>query len=61
MKETDRKQGVQSESAILVGVELPDNQASRDNLEELAGLVELVDAWLGRRASWPRPRHAAGG
>ncbi len=44
MKETDRKQGVQSESAILVGVELPNSQAARDNLDELAGLVETAGA-----------------
>jgi GTP-binding protein HflX len=44
VKEIDRKQGVQSESAVLVGVELPDHQAARDNLDELAGLVETAGA-----------------
>ena len=44
MKEFDRNQGVQSESAILVGVELPNRQAGRDNLDELAGLVETAGA-----------------
>jgi GTP-binding protein HflX len=44
VKETDRKQGVQSESAILVGVELPNSQAARDNLDELAGLVQTAGA-----------------
>jgi GTP-binding protein HflX len=44
VKETDRKQGVQSESAVLVGVELPGNEAARDNLDELAGLVETAGA-----------------
>ncbi|HEX5471705.1 MAG TPA: GTPase HflX, partial [Lacipirellulaceae bacterium] len=44
MKETDRKQSVQSESAVLVGVELPNSQAARDNLDELAGLVETAGA-----------------
>jgi GTP-binding protein HflX len=44
VKETDRKQGVQSESAVLVGVELPNSQAARDNLDELAGLVETAGA-----------------
>ena len=44
MKEIVRNQGVQSESAVLVGVELPDEQAGRDNLEELAGLVETAGA-----------------
>jgi GTP-binding protein HflX len=44
VKETDRNQGVQSESAVLVGVELPDGKAGQDNLEELAGLVETAGA-----------------
>jgi GTP-binding protein HflX len=44
VKEIVRNQGVQSESAVLVGVELPDEQAGRDNLEELAGLVETAGA-----------------
>jgi GTPase len=44
VKELDRKQGVQSESAVLVGVELPDREAARDNLDELAGLVESAGA-----------------
>lgn len=44
MKEIDRKQGVQSESAVLVGVELPNQQSARDNLEELAGLVRTAGA-----------------
>jgi GTP-binding protein HflX len=44
VKEIDRKQGVQSESAVLVGVELPHSEAARDNLDELAGLVETAGA-----------------
>ncbi len=44
MREIDRKQGVKSESAILVGVELPKSETARDNLEELAGLVETAGA-----------------
>ena len=44
MKELDRQQGVQSESAILVGVELPDRQGNSDNLDELAGLAETAGA-----------------
>jgi GTP-binding protein HflX len=44
VKDIDRKQGVQSESAVLVGVELPDSEAARDNLDELAGLVETAGA-----------------
>jgi GTP-binding protein HflX len=44
VKELDRKQGMQHESAVLVGVELPDRQIGRDNLDELAGLVESAGA-----------------
>jgi GTP-binding protein HflX len=44
VKEIVRNEGVQSESAVLVGVELPDQQAGRDNLDELAGLVETAGA-----------------
>ncbi len=44
MTEFDRNHGVQSESAILVGVELPNRQAAHDNLDELAGLVETAGA-----------------
>jgi GTPase len=44
VREIDRKQGVKSESAILVGVELPKSETARDNLEELAGLVETAGA-----------------
>ncbi len=54
MKEIDRKQGVQSESAILVGVELPDHQASHDNLDELAGLVETAGAEVVGRLTQKR-------
>jgi GTPase len=44
VKEVDRKQGVQSESAVLVGVVLPDKETARDDLDELAGLVETAGA-----------------
>jgi GTP-binding protein HflX len=54
VKEIDRKQGVQSESAVLVGVELPDRQAGRDNLEELAGLVETAGAEIVGRLTQKR-------
>jgi GTP-binding protein HflX len=54
VKEIDRKQGVQSESAILVGVELPDKQAGRDNLDELAGLVETAGAEIVGRLTQKR-------
>jgi GTP-binding protein HflX len=54
VKEIDRKQGVQSESAILVGVELPHSQAGRDNLDELAGLVETAGAEIVGRLTQKR-------
>ena len=54
MKEIDRKQGVQSESAVLVGVELPDRQTGRDNLDELAGLVETAGAEVVGRLTQKR-------
>jgi len=54
VKEIDRKQGVQSESAILVGVELPNSQAGRDNLDELAGLVETAGAEIVGRLTQKR-------
>ncbi len=54
MKEIDRKQGVQSESAILVGVELPDRQIGPDNLDELAGLVESAGAEVVGRLTQKR-------
>jgi GTP-binding protein HflX len=54
VKDTDRKQGVQSESAVLAGVELPNSQAARDNLEELAGLVETAGAEVVGRLTQKR-------
>jgi GTP-binding protein HflX len=54
VKEIDRKQGVQSESAVLVGVELPDRQTGRDNLDELAGLVETAGAEVVGRLTQKR-------
>jgi GTP-binding protein HflX len=54
VKDTDRKQGVQSESAVLVGVELPNSQAARDDLEELAGLVETAGAEVVGRLTQKR-------
>jgi GTPase len=52
--EFDRNHGVQSESAILVGVELPNRQAGRDNLDELAGLVETAGAEVVGRLTQKR-------
>ena len=54
MKDTDRKQGVLSESAVLVGVELPNSEAARDNLDELAGLVETAGAEVVGRLTQKR-------
>jgi GTPase len=54
VKEIDRKQGVQSESAVLVGVELPDQKTGRDNLDELAGLVETAGAEVVGRLTQKR-------
>ena len=62
---TDRKQGVESESAILVGVELPQRRHGGDEhagdlLDELAGLVETANAEIVGRLSQklPAPNHA---
>ena len=44
MKEIDRNQGVQSESAVLVGVFLSDQPNDDEALEELAGLAETAGA-----------------
>jgi GTP-binding protein HflX len=54
VKDIDRKQGVQSESAILVGVELPNGQAACDNLDELAGLVQTAGAEIVGRLTQKR-------
>ena len=44
MNEIDHKQGIDSESAILVGVHLPADAYHDENLDELAGLVETAGA-----------------
>lgn len=44
MAELNRAQSVVSESAILVGVLLPDRQSENDPLEELQGLAETAGA-----------------
>ncbi len=54
MKDTERKQGVLSESAVLVGVELPNSEAAKDNLDELAGLVETAGAEVVGRLTQKR-------
>ncbi len=54
MKEIDRKQSVQSESAVLVGVWLPDRELDDDDLDELAGLVETAGAEIVGRMTQRR-------
>jgi len=60
VQEIDRKQSVQSESALLVGVLLPTKPASvssengNDPLEELAGLVETAGAEIVGRMTQTR-------
>jgi GTP-binding protein HflX len=55
VKDLQRNQGVQSESAVLVGVELPNSEAARDHLDELAGLVESAGAEVVGRLTQRRP------
>jgi GTP-binding protein HflX len=54
VKEQDRKQGVQSESAVIVGVELPNRRDDSDDLEELAGLAETAGAEVVGRLTQKR-------
>jgi len=51
---TDRKQGMESESAVLVGVHLPEQPSLDQNLEELAGLVETAGAEVVARLTQNR-------
>lgn len=44
MTSTDRKRGMESEAAILVGVHLPQHSYHGEPLDELAGLVETAGA-----------------
>ena len=44
MASTDRKRGMDSESAVLVGVHLPEHSFHGEPLDELAGLVETAGA-----------------
>jgi len=50
----DRKQGVDSETAVLVGVELPDYNRSEQPLDELAGLAETAGAEIVARLTQRR-------
>ena len=51
-----RKQGVDDESAVLVGVELPGTFWHGDPLDELAGLVETAGAIIRARMTQKRER-----
>jgi GTP-binding protein HflX len=50
----DRKQGVDSETAVLVGVQLPDQDLLEEPLEELAGLAESAGAEVVARLTQRR-------
>lgn len=54
MKEIDRNQGVQCESAVLVGVFLSDQPGDDEILSELAGLVETAGAEIVGRLTQRR-------
>ncbi len=56
MTERDRAQSVSSESAILVGVVLPDHPASVSPLEELEGLAETSGVRVAGRLTQRRDR-----
>ncbi len=50
----DRKQGVDSETAVLVGVELPGTSRSEEPLDELSGLAETAGAEVVARLTQRR-------
>lgn len=52
----ERKQGVDSESAVLVGVELPGANRDKDPLEELSGLAETAGADVVARLTQRREK-----
>ena len=54
MSDADRKYGVQCESAVIVGVELPDRPSIDENLDELAGLAETAGAEVVGRLTQKR-------
>ena len=54
MSAHDRKQSVASESAILVGVQLPEHTFHEDPLDELTGLVETAGATVVGRLTQKR-------
>ena len=53
-QELDRKQGVDSETAVLVGVLLPNDNRTEQPLEELAGLAETAGAEVCARLTQRR-------
>jgi GTP-binding protein HflX len=57
--QSDRKQSVESESAVLVGVQLPDRSYHGDPLDELTGLVETAGANVVGRLTQKRQAPAA--
>ena len=59
MSSHDRKQSVESESAVLVGVQLPEQSYHGDALEELTGLVETAGASVVGRLTQKRRAPAA--
>ena len=56
MNERDRSQSVASESAVLVGVILPDQRLHSDPLEELEGLAETAGTRVVGRMSQRREK-----
>ncbi len=52
--EINRKQSVTSETAVLVGVQLPDNNFTEEPLTELTGLVESAGAQVVGRLTQKR-------
>ena len=60
MTSPDRKQSVDSESAVLVGVQLADDTFHGDPLDELTGLVETAGAEVVGRMTQKRQAPVAG-
>ena len=64
MTNRERSQSVVSESAVLVGVRLPDHNGRWDDLDELAGLTEAAGAHvvgrLSQRREQPHPANYIG-
>jgi GTP-binding protein HflX len=54
VSDLDRNRGIQSETAVIVGVELPDRPTIDENLDELAGLAETAGAEIVGRLTQKR-------